>query len=98
MTADILGDFHVEKEEVDESCSPMIAEPEEGEVEEFLECHKLGLSPGSSQVILWFLFTCAGSLFDRSVTVDLMRAGKVGGRTPGQLRRLLVWRETSIIS
>ena len=31
MTADILGDFHVEKEEVDESCSPMIAEPEEGE-------------------------------------------------------------------
>ena len=54
MTADILGDFHVDKKEVDESCSPMIAEPEEGEVEEFLECHKLGLSPGSSQVILRF--------------------------------------------
>ena len=44
MTADILGDFHVEKEEVDESCSPMIAEPEEVGVEEFPEGHKLGLS------------------------------------------------------
>ena len=42
-------------------------------------------------------FTCAGSIFYRSVTVELMRVGKVGGRTPGQLRRLLVWRETSII-
>ena len=37
MTADILDDFHVEKEEVDESCSPIIAEHEEGEVEEYLE-------------------------------------------------------------
>ena len=83
---------------MDESCSPMIAEPVEGGVEEFLECHKLGLTPGSSQVISWLSFTCAGSVFDRSVTVELIRVGKVGGRTLGQLRRLLVWRETSIIS
>ena len=39
---------------MDESCSPMIAEPEEVGVEEFPEGHKLGLSPGSGQVILIF--------------------------------------------
>ena len=39
---------------MDESCSPMIAEPEEVGVEEFPEGHKLGLSPGSGQVILRF--------------------------------------------
>ena len=97
MTADILGDFHVEKEEVDESCSPMIAGPEEVGAEEFPEGHKLGLSPSSSQVTLRYHLPVLG-LFDRSVNVELIRVGKAGGRTPGQLRRLLVRRETSIIS
>ena len=83
---------------MDESCSPMIVEPEEVGVEEFPEGHKLGLSPGSSQVILRFHLPVLGPFFYRSVTVELIRVGKAGGRTPGQLRQLLVWRETSIIS
>ena len=47
MIADNLGVFHVEKEEVDESCFRQ----------------KLGWSPGCSQVILWFHLPVLGLFF-----------------------------------
>ena len=77
MTVDILGDFHVDKGEVDETSSPMSTRclprcwsTRRVKLRSILRMSKVSMESGC--------FACyqAGSIFDRSVAVKLKRVLK----------------------